>query len=57
MQLQCPNCHSADDISEWDDGYLCCECGTEFDGPYMPDETDEDEEDETAPKAHAHHRD
>ncbi len=49
MKLRCPNCHSSDDIIEWDDGYLCRECGTEFDGPRLPDddETDDYEEDET----------
>ena len=29
---RCPECNS-DDIIPWDDGYICCDCGTEFDEP------------------------
>ncbi len=49
MKLRCPNCHFSDDIIEWVDGYLCRECGTEFDGPRLSDddEADEDDDDET----------
>ena len=28
--MRCPDCRS-DDVIPWDDGYLCRECGTEFD--------------------------
>ena len=28
--MRCPDCRS-DDVIPWDDGYLCLECGTEFD--------------------------
>ena len=27
---KCPNCGSSDDIVEWDDGYLCRDCGCEW---------------------------
>ena len=33
---RCPDCNS-DNIIPWDDGYLCCECGTEFDEPESPE--------------------
>ena len=29
MEKRCPYCGS-DDVIEWDDGYLCRECGCEF---------------------------
>ena len=35
---RCPDCNS-DDITPWDDGYICCECGTEFGS--SPDYEDE----------------
>ena len=30
MEIRCPECHSCEVIL-WDDGYICCECGIEFD--------------------------
>jgi len=32
MRLQCPECRS-DDVIEYDDGWLCRDCGCEFDDP------------------------
>ncbi|MBE6372666.1 MAG: hypothetical protein E7055_11430 [Lentisphaerae bacterium] len=29
METRCPYCGS-DDVIEWDDGYICRECGCEF---------------------------
>ena len=29
METRCPYCGS-DDVIEWDDGFLCRECGCEF---------------------------
>ena len=37
--MRCPDCKS-DDVIPWDDGWLCCECGTEFD-EVVPGETEE----------------
>lgn len=34
---RCPDCNS-DDIIPWDDGYICCECGTEFDNQVFSDD-------------------
>ena len=28
--MRCPDCNS-DDIIPWDDGYICRDCGCEFD--------------------------
>ena len=30
METRCPECHS-DKVIPWDDGYICCDCGIEFD--------------------------
>ena len=38
--MRCPDCRS-DDVIPWDDGYLCRECGTEFDEP-VPKEPEEE---------------
>ena len=38
--MRCPDCRS-DDVIPWDDGYLCRDCGTEFDVP-VPKNTEED---------------
>ncbi|WP_267285271.1 hypothetical protein [Halarcobacter mediterraneus] len=27
---KCPNCGSTDDIIDWDGGYMCRDCGTEW---------------------------
>jgi ribosomal protein S27AE len=27
---KCPSCGSSDDIIEWDNGYLCRDCGYEW---------------------------
>ena len=37
--MRCPDCRS-DDVIPWDDGYLCRDCGTEFDEavPKEPEE-------------------
>ena len=32
MEMRCPECHS-DDVLEWDDGWICRDCGCEFDDP------------------------
>ena len=32
MVTRCPECRS-DDVIEWDDGYICRDCGCEFDDP------------------------
>ena len=32
MEKRCPECGS-DDVIEWDDGYICRDCGCAFDGP------------------------
>ena len=32
MKTKCPDCGSTQCIP-WDDGYICCDCGTEFDEP------------------------
>ena len=29
METRCPECHSCE-VIPWDDGYLCCDCGIEF---------------------------
>ena len=48
MGTKCPECRS-DDVIEWDDGFLCRDCGCEFDDPERTgkhkndDEEDEDE--------------
>ena len=31
METRCPYCGS-DDVLEWDDGYICRDCGCEFEG-------------------------
>ena len=46
MKPRCPCCHSSDDIIKWGDGYLCRECGAEFDGPRLPDDAEEDDAEE-----------
>ena len=33
---RCPECHS-DRVIPWDDGFICCDCGTEFDEPESPE--------------------
>ena len=32
METRCPECRS-DDVIEWDDGWICRDCGCEFDDP------------------------
>ena len=32
METRCPECRS-EDVIEWDDGWLCRDCGCEFDDP------------------------
>ena len=32
MKTKCPDCGSTQCIP-WDDGFICCDCGTEFDEP------------------------
>ena len=34
--MRCPDCNS-DDIIPWDDGYICRDCGLEFDDPKIVD--------------------
>ena len=34
---RCPDCNS-DDIIPWDDGYICRDCGCEFDDPPFNEE-------------------
>ena len=29
MDIKCPDCGSTQCIT-WDDGFICCDCGTEF---------------------------
>ena len=38
--MGCPDCRS-DDVIPWDDGYLCRDCGTEFDET-VPKEREEE---------------
>lgn len=40
----CPDCHSPRCIL-WDDGYLCCRCGTEFDEIEHKKDAPEDDSD------------
>ena len=35
METQCPDCRS-DDVILWDDGYICRDCGCEFNEPVKP---------------------
>jgi len=35
--MRCPDCNS-DDIIPWDDGYICRDCGCEFDDPPINEE-------------------
>ena len=37
MMDRCPDCNS-DDVIPWDDGLICCDCGTEFDYPKTPED-------------------
>ena len=37
METRCPDCGSTQCIP-WDDGYLCCDCGTEFDEPEVQED-------------------
>ena len=40
MKDRCPDCNS-DDVIPWDDGLICCDCGTEFDYPQTPEDDEE----------------
>ena len=37
METRCPDRGSTQCIP-WDDGYLCCSCGTEFDEPEVQED-------------------
>ena len=37
---RCPDCDSTQCVP-WDDGFICCSCGTEFDETQTPDEDEE----------------
>ena len=39
MKTKCPDCGSTQCIP-WDDGFICCNCGTEFDEPKTSDDDD-----------------
>ena len=41
----CPDCNS-DAVIPWDDGYLCCSCGCEFDDPNTRNKGDREEEED-----------
>lgn len=41
--MHCPDCNS-DRCIPWDDGYICCSCGTEFDAPGHRHSRDDEEE-------------
>lgn len=40
MKDRCPDCGSTQCVP-WDDGLICCDCGTEFDYPQTPDNDEE----------------
>ena len=42
MATRCPECRS-DDVLEWDDGYICRDCGCEFDDPDQREQKRTDE--------------
>lgn len=42
MGTRCPECRS-DDVIEWDDGFICRDCGCEFDERKQPEDEQFDE--------------
>jgi len=45
METRCPECHS-DDVIEWDDGWICRDCGHEFADPDQMKKSDEEDYDQ-----------
>jgi len=45
MVMKCPECRS-DDVIDWDDGFICRDCGCEFDDPDRKEKSKDDEEEQ-----------
>ena len=45
MGMKCPECRS-DDVIDWDDGFICRDCGYEFDDPDRKEKSTDDEEEQ-----------